>query len=168
MSFRQEVVRNLHDGAVIYLSHDAGNSVDPWACAVHTELGQIIGFVPKALAQRLTSGSEGGSWRGRVTDMYLWEGIWGVEIEVQEVCERRAVQQVPGLTNEPLTTVDLPPLTPVVEAQAEGEEVLEAWTTSGRRLGVVDKVQDGFVQVSGDRVMRWPISVVTLLPSVSS
>lgn len=156
VSFRQAVLRQVVEGDQVLVVAATDNPHDPYACEVRTRRGDILGFVPRALAHRLRARGTG-PWVGLVQEVLRGE-TWGLRVrienehvELDEVTvpagERASGGQVPGRD---------------LSAPAGGDR-RRVRAISGRDLGVLIGRDGDTVIVDNDGTeSSYPASVVTI------
>ena len=81
VSFRQEVVRRLREGEKVLMVPDPNNEYDSNAIKMVNLAGQMFGFVPKGLTDKLRAHGEG-KWGGIVEAVLSGHDTWGVRVHV--------------------------------------------------------------------------------------
>lgn len=140
VSHRQGVVRTLREGMHVLLRRDRANEFDANAIGFYTLRGDLIGYVPRNLTERLIKqGCE--RWGGVITEVLVGESNWGVRVKVTH----SNVRDYPGDISPPAY---IPPADIAGEDVADGDgQDLTAYGKSGRLLGKVDEVSDSLVRV---------------------
>lgn len=162
VSFRQNVVMTLTEGDPVRVEHDTGNEHDSHACAIYTDTGTHIGYVPKSLAYRLSALRPGGTWRGSITEVLRGE-TWGVRVRL----DGTTASTPPALTHRRDDVVEhangTVALTVDVE-QGGPPACKQVFAKSGRLLGTLDSSRDGRVTVvtSQGRKAVFPEKIVRI------
>lgn len=144
VSHRQEEVIQLQEGQRVRVVHEPDNAYDRNACAVYTDSGGMLGFIPAAIAGRLALRGEG-SWRGRISEVRRGE-TWGASVTVD------------GPLNGPVAQVDEEPPMPAPVEQVE----VRVLARSGRLLGTLVRREEGKVVVrsAGGNEVPYPSDLV--------
>lgn len=139
VSWRQDVVRALKDGQPLVIRHLPDHPQDPNACAIETTAGEPVGYIPRALAERLAA-QEPGLWRGRVVELLAGEKAWGVRVCVVEsmATDDRGDEGRPVVADEAVDAGE------PARSREEGPVVL---ARSGRVLGRLVRREDERVVV---------------------
>ena len=167
VSFRQDVVRTVVEHDEVRIRHDHTNEYDPHACAVTTLDGRQLGFIPQALAPRLSLPHPAGVWRARVEEVLRGE-TWGLRVLVGPLVENvgRDVglrHRGDGLVESPTGEVSLMhPETPEVAADGQCGDPKRVFARSGRLLGSLIAVDGSRVRVHTARgtTATYPLAVV--------
>mgnify|MGYP002652716011 CR=1 FL=1 len=126
VSFRQEWVRDLKVNEPVFLHRDPDNRFDAHAIRVENRNGVLLGFVPRAIAERL-SAQTAARWSGQVVEI-LRNQTWGIRIRITPVDSD--YPELPDVAAQPLETPE--------EAKTD-----EVYSASGRLLGtLVRKTSD--------------------------
>lgn len=156
VSHRQGVVRTLREGMHVLLRRDRANEFDANAIGFYTLRGELIGYVPRNLTERLIK-QECERWGGVITEVLVGENNWGVRVKVTH----SNVRDYPGDAPQP-TYIPPSDIAEDVEAVVDGQD-LDAYGKSGRRLGRVDDVTETLVRVREEGELRiYPRSAVQL------
>lgn len=157
VSFRQGVVRSLQEGDRVLLKRDHDNEFDENAIALYTLNGDHFGFVPRAVAERL-SHDDCERWGGEVREVLRGE-TWGLRVRVTH----SNVKDYPSKPKHSSFIAPVPVELPDVEDDEEASGPV-VFSKSGRQLGVADDYdpESKVVKVStGDGESRlFPAGVV--------
>jgi hypothetical protein len=82
VSFRQDVVAAVVEEDELRIRHDLENAHDPHACRVETLTGELLGYVPKGLAPRLSGPHPGGLWRAKVAEVLPGPEATGLRVRL--------------------------------------------------------------------------------------
>ena len=159
VSFRQEVLHGIIEGAKLSVVPVDDNPHDAMAVEVRTTDGEMVGFIPRQLAARLRA-SGSGPWHGDVKEV-LRRDTWGLRISVSE--------------QDPPAVAVLVPAPDVADASDETgsdeaeEQAREVRAGSGRLLGTLLSMEDGVVVVmsAGGVQAHYPRSVVMIQQTAS-
>lgn len=177
VSHRQDGVRHVVEGDRLRLSHERTNTHDPNALAVHhVPSGELLGYLPRDLAARLTRRTPGGVWQGLVVEVFRSE-TWGLRLRLGPLVSSDPARpdvgaHAPGLrhTDDGVVELDgvvipagstpsdsaadeddledLDPAPATSEAESEGADaVVLVFAKSGRPLGEWVGDEDGKVVV---------------------
>jgi hypothetical protein len=153
VSFRQAEVRTLVEEQRMVVRRDRDNPHDPLACVVETLGGEVVGFVPRDLAKRLSE-NDRDIWGARVVEVLRGE-TWGIRLEITN--ESPAQRETPEWSGGTERVAGLD------EATRWGAGRSRVRGLSGRDLGVLVKSENGRVLVENRGcVVSYPAQIVTI------
>jgi hypothetical protein len=137
VSWHQDVVTQMAEGAPVVLYHQRDNPHDAHACVVETAGGVQLGYLPKAVARRLSERHAGGRWLGEISEVLPGHDCWGIRIRVLKEDESSEPGGSPVLGADSTTSM-----------RSSGRPA-EVRSKSGRVLGTLVLAGDGRVVVCG-------------------
>lgn len=137
VSWHQEVVTQMVEGAPVVLYHQPDNPHDAHACAVETPGGAQLGYLPREVAKRLSEECRGGRWTGEVSEVLPGHDCWGIRVRVLRVAGYTDTREP-----EPKDATGTP-------EERSGGHLPEVRSKSGRVLGTLVLAGDGRVVVCG-------------------
>lgn len=144
VSYYQAAVKTVSINDTVVLAHSLTNK-DPWAVGIYTEDKQLVGYLPKELAKKLTNtnfgGTPGGRWAGVVTETTQYENIKGLRIKVLKAYKTTSAY-VKDITN--------------VEENTE-----YVYSKDGSRMGKILKKTEQTVTIeTEDGTHVWPVGLL--------
>lgn len=177
VSFHQAAVRTVVEYDEVRITHIRDHPYDPYACAVTTMDGRLLGFIPRDLNARLAVPHPGGVWRGKIETVYR-NKTWGLRVRVCELLSQGPQDYGatrPGLRHRSDGVIEaehgVVAVTPVevdedsVAVEENDEEVVQVVARSGRLLGELLQRDGNTVRVltEAGRVAHYPLAVVDLV-----
>lgn len=143
VSFHQEAVAAVRVGDKVTVRHQADNSEDPDACAVLSSSGDMLGYLPRAIAPRLLLSGRS-PFAGEVAEVLGSEGMRGLRVRLLA----------------PADSADAAP-------QKKECSTVEVLTCSGRSLGLLIGREGDLVRVStpSGREVHYPAALVAIRDS---
>lgn len=144
VSYYQHVVKTVQIGDMLVLAHSL-TTKDPWAVGVYTKEQQLVGYLPKDLAKKLTNsrlgGTPGGRWEGVVTETTQYEDIKGLRIKVVKAWKTTQVH-IKDITN----------------SEEEPEKI---YTQAGEPLGdIIDRTMYTLTVKTKNGTHVWPVNML--------